>query len=55
MKDPRIERLAQVLLHHSCRIQAGQKLLIEAIDLPDPAARCVGWSKLPARLVQRRW
>jgi aminopeptidase len=40
MKDPRIERLAHVLLHHSCRIQAGQKLLIEAIDLPDPALVC---------------
>ncbi|MFM8729497.1 MAG: aminopeptidase, partial [Planctomycetaceae bacterium] len=40
MKDPRIERLAQVLLHHSCRIQSGQKVLIEAIDLPDPALVC---------------
>lgn len=40
MKDPRIDRLAQVLLHHSCRIQPGQKVLIEAFDLPSPQLVC---------------
>lgn len=40
MKDPRIDRLAQVLLHHSCRIQPGQKVLIEAFDLPTPQLIC---------------
>jgi len=40
MKDPRIERLAHVLLHHSCRLQPGQKVLIEAMDLPEPSLVC---------------
>ena len=40
MKDPRIDRLAQVLLHHSCRLQPGQKVLIEAFDLPSPQLVC---------------
>jgi len=40
MTDPRIERLAEILLDHSCRIAAGENLLIEAIDLPDPALVC---------------
>jgi aminopeptidase len=36
MKDPRITRLAEVLIDHSCRLQSGEKILIEAFDLPDP-------------------
>ncbi len=40
MKDPRLERLAEILLDHSCRISAGEKLLIEAFDLPEPALVC---------------
>lgn len=40
MQDPRIDRLAGVLVHHSCRLTAGQKVLIEAFDLPDPALVC---------------
>jgi aminopeptidase len=40
MKDPRVDRLAQVLLHHSCRLQPGQKVLIEAFDLPSPQLVC---------------
>jgi aminopeptidase len=35
MKDPRIERLAQVLVDHSCKLKPGDKVLIEAFDLPD--------------------
>ena len=40
MQDPRIETLAQVLVHHSCRLQSGQKVLIEAFDLPEPNLIC---------------
>jgi aminopeptidase len=40
MRDPRIERLAKLLLDHSCQIKPGEKLLIEAIDLPDPELVC---------------
>ncbi len=40
MNDPRIDRLAGVLLDHSCRLKAGERILIEAIDLPDPALVC---------------
>lgn len=36
MQDPRINRLADLLVNHSCRLQAGDKVLIEAFDLPDP-------------------
>ncbi len=40
MRDHRIEKLAQTLVHHSCRLQSGQKVMIEAFDLPDPALVC---------------
>ncbi|MEZ6058200.1 MAG: aminopeptidase [Planctomycetaceae bacterium] len=40
MRDPRITRLAEVLLDHSCRLQAGEKVLIEAFDLPEPQLVC---------------
>lgn len=40
MKDPRIERLAEILLDHSCELRAGEKVLIEAIDLPEPSLAC---------------
>lgn len=40
MKDPRIDRLAEILIDHSCRLQKGENILIEAIDLPDPALVC---------------
>ena len=35
MHDPRIDQLAELLLDHSCQIQTGEKILIEAFDLPD--------------------
>lgn len=35
MKDPRIEKLADVLVNHSTKLKKGQKVLIEAIDIPD--------------------
>ena len=34
MKDPRFDKLADVLICHSTRLQKGEKLLIEAIDTP---------------------
>lgn len=37
MHDPRIDKLANLLLDHSCKIQKGERILIEAIDLPEPA------------------
>lgn len=37
MLDPRIRRLAEVLVDHSTRLQPGDKVLIEATDLPDPS------------------
>jgi aminopeptidase len=40
MQDPRIDRLAEVLIGHSCKLQAGDKVLIEAFDLPDPRLVC---------------
>src|SRR5438093_13048786 len=40
MNDPRLTRLAEILLDHSCQIQPGENILIEAIDLPDPTLVC---------------
>lgn len=40
MHDPRIDQLAEVLLDHSCQLQPGEKILIEAIDLPEPNLVC---------------
>lgn len=40
MNDPRISRLAEILIDHSCQLQAGDKLLIEAYDLPEPDLVC---------------
>lgn len=45
MHDPRIDRLAEILIDHSCQLHAGDKLLIEAFDLPEPTLVC--------RLVER--
>jgi aminopeptidase len=35
MHDPRIDKLANILLDHSCRLARGEKVLIEAFDLPE--------------------
>ena len=40
MKDPRITRLAETLVDHSCRLKSGEKVIIEAFDLPEPALVC---------------
>jgi aminopeptidase len=34
MADPRQKDLARVLVHHSCRVQPGEKVLVEASDVP---------------------
>jgi len=34
MTDPRIEKLANLLINYSCGLKAGEKILIEAIDIP---------------------
>ena len=33
-------KLADLLLDHSCRIEKGEKVLIEAFDLPEPTLVC---------------
>jgi len=40
MLDPRIDRLADILLNHSCELKKGEKVLIEAFDLPEPTLVC---------------
>ena len=40
MNDPRITQLANLLLDHSCEIKKGEKILIEAFDLPEPNLVC---------------
>lgn len=35
MKDPRYKQLAQVLVKHSTRVQPGDKVLVEATDVPE--------------------
>lgn len=37
MLDPRVRRLAELLIDHSVRLQPNEKVLIEAFDLPDPS------------------
>lgn len=49
MNDPRIDRLAALLVEHSCELKAGEKVLIEAFDLPDPALVCRLVEKVVAR------
>jgi aminopeptidase len=35
MKDPRIKKLASLLITHSCALEAGERLLIEAVNVPN--------------------
>ncbi len=44
MLDPRIDALADVLIHHSTKLQAGEKVLLESFDTPP---------EVVARLVER--
>src|SRR5262245_21684000 len=34
MKDPRYSNLAKLLVHHSSQVKAGDKVLVEAFDIP---------------------
>jgi leucyl aminopeptidase (aminopeptidase T) len=34
MKDPRFTQLAKVLVQHSMRVNGGDKVLVEAFDIP---------------------
>ena len=36
MHDPRFDRLAELLVSHSTRLEAGEHLLVESFDAPDP-------------------
>ncbi|MEX0711433.1 MAG: aminopeptidase [Pirellulales bacterium] len=40
MHDPRLDRLAEILVDHSCELKPGEKILIEAYDLPSPELVC---------------
>ena len=35
MKDPRVAKLADVLVGYSTRVQPGERVLIETYDIPD--------------------
>jgi aminopeptidase len=41
MTDPRITRLADVLVNYSCAVKPGENLLIEAIDIPHEFTRAL--------------
>ncbi len=42
MLDPRITKLAETLVNYSCAVKSGEKILIEAIDVPHEfTAECV--------------
>lgn len=41
MTDPRITKLADVLVNHSCGVQPGETLLLEAIDVPHAFTKAV--------------
>ena len=41
MKDPRYARLAETLIRYSCDLQPGEKLLIEAIEVPGEMTRAL--------------
>ncbi len=40
MRDPRLQKLAEVLIDHSCHLERGERVLIEAFDLPDSQLVC---------------
>ena len=54
MPDDRLNRLAEILIDHSCQLTPGDKVLIEAYDLPD-AVLSAGWSNWPPSVALIRW
>lgn len=41
MKDARIQKLAEVLVHHSTKVKPGENVLIEAFDIPNPLVKAL--------------
>lgn len=41
MTDPRIDKLAKVLINYSCGVKAGENVLVEAIDVPQEFAQAL--------------
>ena len=41
MTDPRMIKLADVLVNYSCALKPGEKLLLEAIDVPHAFTKAV--------------
>ncbi len=41
MKDPRVGKLAEILIGHSTQVQPGEKVLVEAYDIPDDVVTAV--------------
>jgi len=41
MKDPRVAKLAEILVGHSTQVQPGEKVLVEAYDIPDDVVNTV--------------
>ncbi len=41
MADPRYDRLADVLIRYSCKVQPGEAVLVEAFDTPDRFVRAL--------------
>ncbi len=41
MKDPRVAKLAEILIGHSTQVQPGEKVLVEAYDIPDDVVNTV--------------
>ena len=35
MKDPRYQQLADVIVGHSCKVQEGEKVIVETFDIPE--------------------
>ena len=38
MRDPRFDKLAELLISHSTKLQAGENVLFEVFDVPDAMA-----------------
>jgi aminopeptidase len=41
MVDPRVDKLADILVSYSCSVQPGENVLVEAYDIPDDAITAV--------------
>ena len=47
MKDPRVAKLAEILIGHSTRVQPGEKVLVEAYDAPEDVVTALSRAALP--------